>query len=77
MSGASAVQPPSNVTAGAAAVNVPAATGAGAGGAASQSSVPDEPASVKAFDELIEGPVAAYQALSQELGGVIAEQVTH
>ncbi|GAA5848515.1 hypothetical protein JCM8547_004536 [Rhodosporidiobolus lusitaniae] len=34
----------------------------------------DVPPKVKAFDELIEGPLTRYTALSKELGGLIAEQ---
>ncbi|GAA6037098.1 hypothetical protein JCM8097_008731 [Rhodosporidiobolus ruineniae] len=69
LSGASAVQ-------GAA---VPAPAGA-AGGAAGQAPPPppkedaDVPLKVKAFDELIEGPLTTYTNLSKELGGLIAEQ---
>lgn len=61
VSGASAVLPAPTVSAGAASAPVAAAEEA-------------SPA-LKAFDEVIDGPVAKYVALSQELGGLIAEQV--
>lgn len=61
VSGASAVQPAPTVSAGTA--SAPAA--------AAEEASP----SIKAFDEVLDGPVAKYVALSQELGGLIAEQV--
>ncbi|KAK4053029.1 suppressor of rasval19 [Microbotryomycetes sp. JL201] len=75
ISGASAVQPGSaaaSATAGAAAGGT--ATGTGTGDSAAQT--PATPA-VRDYDELLDGPVAKYAALSQELGGLIAEQAQH
>lgn len=62
VSGASAVQPaaPSVVS---------------PGPAPSTKAAEESSPAIKAFDELIEGPLAKYAALSQELGGLIAEQV--
>lgn len=74
VSGASAVQPGSSgVTA--AGAGAAAAAGAGAG-AAVVSAAHDEPPAVKDYDELLEGPLAKYASLSQELGGLIAEQAS-
>ncbi|KAM0792418.1 hypothetical protein ACM66B_005096 [Microbotryomycetes sp. NB124-2] len=74
VSGASAVQPGASQG---------ATTSAGA---ATAVTAPTEPAaasdattapSVQAYDDLLNGPVAKYASLSQELGGLIAEQSQH
>lgn len=67
VSGASAVHP---------ATPSAAAVPGGAGAAAvAAGSAEEAPASVQAFDELLQGPLAKYLALSKELGGLVAEQV--
>lgn len=58
-----------------AAANSSSATASPVPGAQAQAQSP--PLSIKAFDELLEGPLAKYVELSQAVGGVVAEQVGH
>lgn len=71
MPGPSGGQQQSTATAPAAAA--PSTAGAAAGGSGSDA---QEDIKVKAFQELIDGPLKKYGELSSDIGGLVAEQVS-